>query len=124
ATVLDLAVRNYVWVSDGPRLTRRNPPDEHLTTFERAVFEAVLPEDSVTLAELRQRHVEVPRAELAADLTGRGWLRRPGRLRRAGLRVVVYGVFLTVLLALTVGYAQLGVILVLAGFATVVTSAA
>jgi hypothetical protein len=124
ATVLDLAVRNYLWVSDGSRLTRRNPPDEHLTTFERAVFEAVLPEDSVTLAELRQRHVEVPRAALAADLTGRGWLRRPGRLRRAGFRVAGYGVFLTVLLALTVGYAQLGVIVVLAGAAAAVASAA
>ena len=124
ATVLDLAVRNYLWVSDGSRLTRRNPPDEHLTAFERAVFETVLPEDSVTLAELRQRHVEVPRAALAADLTGRGWLRRPGRLRRAGFRVAGYGVFLTVLLALTVGYAQLGVIVVLSGVAAVVASAA
>ncbi|WP_245805285.1 DUF2207 family protein [Amycolatopsis australiensis] len=123
ATVLDLAVRNYVWVSEGTRLTRRNPPDEHLTAFERAVFDAVLPEDSVTLAELRQRHVEVPRAELTADLVGRGWLRRPGRLRRAGIRVACYGVFLTVLLALTAGYAQLGVILTLAGVAVSAGSA-
>ncbi|MGW5722261.1 DUF2207 family protein [Amycolatopsis sp. NPDC003865] len=123
ATVLDLAVRNYLWVSDGSRLTRRNPPDAHLTTFERAVFEAVLPEESVTLAELRQRHVEIPRAELTADLAGRGWL-ATGRLRRAGIRVVFYGVFLTVLLALTAGYAQLGVILALAGVAAVAVSAA
>ncbi|MFJ7219752.1 DUF2207 family protein [Amycolatopsis sp. NPDC098790] len=122
ATVLDLAVRNYVWVSDGSRLTRRNPPDAYLTTFERAVYEAVLPEDSVTLAELRQRHVEVPRTELHADLAGRGWL-ATGRLRRAGIRVVFYGVFLTVLLALTAGYAQLGVILALAGVAAVAVSA-
>ncbi|MEV4149560.1 DUF2207 domain-containing protein [Amycolatopsis sp. NPDC049691] len=123
ATVLDLAVRNYVWVSDGPTLTRRNPADEHLTAFERAVFEAVLPAESVTLAELRQRHVGIPRAELTADLAGRGWL-ATGRLRRAGIRVVFYGVFLTVLLALTAGYAQLGVILALAGVAAVAVSAA
>jgi predicted membrane protein DUF2207 len=123
ATVLDLAVRNYVWVSDGPTLTRRNPPDEHLTSFERAVFEAVLPAESVTLAELRQRHVEVPRAELDADVVRRGWF-ATGRLRRAGTRVVCYGVFLTILLALTVGYAQLGVILALAGAAAVAVSAA
>jgi hypothetical protein len=123
ATVLDLAVRNYVWVSDGARLTRRNPADEHLTPFERAVFEAVLPEDSVTLAELRQRHVEVPRAELAADVTRRGWF-ATRRLGRAGVRVGCYGAFVTVLLALTAGYAQLGVIVVRAGAAAVAVSAA
>jgi predicted membrane protein DUF2207 len=128
ATVLDLAVRNYLWVSAedaGWRLSRRNPVDEHLTAFERAVFAAVVPEETVTLAELRQRHVEVPRAELEADVVRRGWLaRRPRRLGHVGIRVVLYGVFLTVLLALTVGYAQLGVIVVLAGVAAVVTSAA
>ncbi|MFB9686360.1 DUF2207 family protein [Amycolatopsis plumensis] len=123
ATVLDLAVRNYLWVSDGPTLARRNPPDEHLTAFERAVYEAVVPDEPVTLAELRQRHVEVPRTELAADVARRGWL-ATRRLRRTGIRIFCYGVFLTVLLALTVGYAQLGVILALAGFAAAVTSAA
>ncbi|WP_103340589.1 DUF2207 domain-containing protein [Amycolatopsis sp. CA-126428] len=126
AIVLDLAVRNYLWVSaedGGWRLARRNPPDEHLTAFERAAYEAVVPDEPVTLAELRRRHVEVPRAELAADLVRRGWL-ATRRLRRAGIRIACYGVFLTVLLALTVGYAQLGVILALAGVAAVATSAA
>ncbi|WP_086843917.1 DUF2207 domain-containing protein, partial [Amycolatopsis kentuckyensis] len=123
ATVLDLAVRNYLWVGDGPTLARRNPPDEHLTDFERAVYEAVVPDGPVTLAELRRRHVEIPRAELAADVVRRGWF-ATRRLRRAGVRVVCYGGFLTVLLALTVGYAQLGVILALAGFAAVAASAA
>lgn len=124
ATVLDLAVRNYVWVSDGSRLTRRNPADEHLTSFERAVFEAVLPGDSVTLAELRRQHVDIAPAGPRADAVRRGWLApRPSRLRRAGIRVVFYGVFLTVLLALTVGYAQLGVILTLAGAAAAAAAA-
>ncbi|MEV4057838.1 DUF2207 domain-containing protein [Amycolatopsis sp. NPDC049688] len=123
ATVLDLAVRNYLWVSDGPTLARRNPPDEHLTAFERAVYAAVVPDEPVTLADLRPRHVEVPRAELTADVVRRGWF-ATGRLRRAGVRVCCYGVFLTVLLALTVGYAQLGVILALAGVVAVGTSAA
>ncbi|WP_103353274.1 DUF2207 domain-containing protein [Amycolatopsis sp. CA-128772] len=123
ATVLDLAVRNYLWVSDGPTLARRNPPDEHLTAFERAVYEAVVPDEPVTLAELRQRRLEVPRAELEADVVRRGWF-ATRRLRRAGIRIGCYGVFLTVLLALTVGYAQLGVILALAGIAAVATAAA
>jgi hypothetical protein len=128
ATVLDLAVRNYLWVSAedvGWRLARRNPADEHLTAFERAVFETVVPADSVTLAELRRQHVEIAPDELYADAVRRGWLAaRPSRLRRAGIRVVFYGAFLTVLLALTVGYAQLGVILALAGVAAAVASAA
>ncbi|WP_410639214.1 DUF2207 family protein [Amycolatopsis sp. lyj-346] len=128
ATVLDLAVRNYLWVSaedGGWRLARRNPPDEHLTVFERAVYAAVVPDEPVTLAELRERHVTVGPAELYADAVRRGWLApRPRRLGRAGVRIVCYGVFLTVLLALTVGYAQLGVVVVLAGAATVATSAA
>ncbi|WP_410675152.1 DUF2207 family protein [Amycolatopsis sp. cmx-4-68] len=127
ATVLDLAVRNYLWVSAEDtdwRLARRNPPDEHLTAFERAVFTAVVPADPVTLAELRQRTADVPRAVLDAELASRGWLRRPERLRRAGIRVMGYGAFLTVLLALTAGYAQLGVIVVLAGGVAAGTSAA
>ena len=77
----------------------------------------------MTLAELRRRHVDVPPDELRADVVRRGWF-TTRRLGRAGLRVVFYGVFLTVLLALTVGYAQLGVILVLAGVAAVGVSAA
>ncbi|MBE8523744.1 DUF2207 domain-containing protein [Amycolatopsis sp. H6(2020)] len=128
ATVLDLAVRNYLWVraeDGGWRLARRNPPDEHLTAFERAVYAVVVPDEPVTLAELRERHVTVGPAELYADVVRRGWLApRPRRLGRAGVRIVCYGVFLTVLLALTVGYAQLGVMVVLAGAAAVAASAA
>ncbi len=137
ATVLDLVVRNYLWVTaedDGAdwRLTRRNPADEHLTAFERAVFETVLPDDaeSVTLAEIRRGHVDVGRVEdvLYGEVVERGWFsrtpaKRLGRLGRAGVRVVFYGAFLTVLLMLTVGYAQLGLIVSLAGAASVALSA-
>lgn len=127
ATVLDLAVRNYLWVDaedGGWRLARRNPPDEHLTAFERAVYAAVVPDEAVTLAELRRRHVTVGPAELHADAVRRGWLApRPRRLGRAGVRIGCYGVFLTVLLALTAGYAQLGVLVVLAGAAAAAASA-
>ncbi|GAA4549439.1 DUF2207 family protein [Amycolatopsis samaneae] len=138
ATVLDLVVRNYLWVSaedtadGGWRLTRRNPADEHLTGFERAVFALVLPEDedSVTLAELRRRDLDVGQVgdALYDGVVARGWFSRPpsrrlGRLGRAGIRIVCYGLFLTVLLALTVGYAQFGVILALAGAAAVAASA-
>ncbi|GAA3541291.1 DUF2207 domain-containing protein [Amycolatopsis ultiminotia] len=119
ATVLDLCVRNYVWVSEnGLRewtLVRRNAPDAQLGTFERAVYEAVLPSESVTLPELREAGVTVPSA-LTDDVVRRRWFsRRTERLSRLGTRLCGYGVFLTVLLAFTVGYAQLGLVLIAAG---------
>jgi hypothetical protein len=140
-TVLDLAVRNYLWVSEvrdtGPpdwRLTRRNPLDEQLTAYERAVFAEVFGDaESVTLSGLRAAggvRLDRVRPALYADLVLRRWFRRApdhgggGRPGRAGVRIVFYGVFVTVLLALTVGYAQLGLILMLAGAAVALGSRA
>jgi hypothetical protein len=134
ATVLDLAVRNYLWVreeaaEDGLadwRLVRRNPPDEQLSAFERAVFAALLPGDaeSVRLSDLRAARMGIcsVRGELYDDLVRRRWFaRRPdqrrGKLAAIGVRLCFYGLFLTILLALTVGYAQLGVLIVVAGAA-------
>ncbi|SFB51233.1 hypothetical protein SAMN05216266_11551 [Amycolatopsis marina] len=51
------------------------------------------------------------------DLVRLGFL-RGDRLRGAGLRVIGYGAFLTVLLALTTGHAQVGLVLALAGATT------
>lgn len=120
ATVLDLAVRNYLWVEEGDgdwTLTARNPADEHLAGFERALYTALLPgeDGSVRLSELRSGVPGEVRAALAEDVVAHGWFRRPGRVSRAGLRICAYGVFLTVLLALTVGYAQLGLVLLAIG---------
>ncbi|MFD2471260.1 DUF2207 family protein [Amycolatopsis silviterrae] len=121
ATVLDLCVRNYLWVSeDGPGnwvLVRRNPPDEHLTAFERAVYAAAVPGEAATLAEVREAGVP----ELVADAVRRGWL-SPKRLSKVGPRLCAYGVFLTVLLAFTVGYAQLGLVLLATGLAVTVAA--
>jgi hypothetical protein len=118
ATVLDLCVRNYIWVSeDGSRdwtLVRRNPPDEQLGRFERAVYEAVLPEESVKVSSLRS--LPSFQTGLLADVVRRRWLSRRGpRLSRAGARLCLYGVFLTVLLTFTVGYAQLGLVVIACG---------
>ncbi|MFD6069916.1 DUF2207 family protein [Amycolatopsis lurida] len=126
ATVVDLAVRNYLWVSEEPgeltgwRLVRRNPPDDQLTAYERAVFEALLPgeRESVLLPEIQSARIgiETVRDVLADSVVERRWYSRlPGRLTRVGLRICFYGLFLTVLLALTVGYAQLGLIVIAAG---------
>lgn len=122
ATVLDLAVRNYLWVSEAPddgladwRLTRRNPADDQLGDVERAVFEALLPEgtDAVLLSELRASGTGL-RPEFYAEVVRRRWFFRP-KLASVGMRICCYGVFLTVLLALTVGEAQLGLIVIAAG---------
>ena len=114
ATVLDLCVRNYLWVSEaGPGewvLIRRNPPDQYLTAFERAVYAAAVPGESATLREVREAGVR----ELAADVVRRGWFIRK---RQIGPRLCGYGAFLTVLLAFTVGYAQLGLVVVVTGIA-------
>ncbi|WP_410663153.1 DUF2207 family protein [Amycolatopsis sp. lyj-84] len=126
ATVVDLAVRNYLWVSEEPgeltgwRLVRRNPPDEQLTAFERAVFDVLLPDgrESVLLSEIQAARIgiETVRGALADSVVERGWYSRlPAKLTRVGLRVCFYGLFLTILLALTVGYAQLGLIVIAAG---------
>ncbi|GAA1969789.1 DUF2207 domain-containing protein [Amycolatopsis minnesotensis] len=139
ATVLDLAVRNYLWVSEVRAedreipdwlLVRRNDPDDQLTGYERAVFELVFgTEDAgpVPVSALAARGGDLGGVQdaLYADVVRRRWFSRPpdrpsGRLAKAGPRIVGYGVFLTLLLACTAGYAQLGVILALAGGALAV----
>lgn len=127
ATVLDLAVRNYVWVHEEPgdlpdwRLVRRNPLDDRLSAFELAVLAAVLPEgvESVRLSELRTARMGIDplREALSDDLVARRWFSTRKKLAGFGVRLCFYGAFLTVLLALTVGYAQLGVIVIAAGVA-------
>lgn len=138
ATVLDLAVRNYLWVSEVPAedrevpdwlLVRRNDPDDQLTGYERAVFEMIFGTgtEPVPVSSLAARGgaLDDVREALYADVVRRRWFSRPpdqpsGRLTKAGLRIIGYGVFLTVLLMCTVGYAQLGVVLALAGGALAV----
>ncbi|MFC3451832.1 DUF2207 family protein [Amycolatopsis speibonae] len=126
ATVVDLAVRNYLWVSEEPgeltgwRLVRRNPPDEQLTAFERAVFDVLLPDEreSVLLSEIQAERIGIDAVRDALDdsVVERRWYSRlPGKLTRVGSRICFYGLFLTVLLASTVGFAQLGLIVIAAG---------
>ncbi|WP_158885477.1 DUF2207 family protein [Amycolatopsis anabasis] len=125
ATVLDLAVRNYLWVAPVPgelpdwTLTRRNPADDQLTGYERIVFETLFAGgDSITLSGLRAAggiDLAAVRDPLHDELVRRRWFARRGRWLRAGVRVACWGVFLTVLLALTVGYAQLGLVVLAAG---------
>ncbi len=133
ATIVDLAVRNYVWIEevDGHdwRFVRRNPADPSLSGYERAVYEALLPDgvDAVTLSELRARRIDLSRVRdaLYADVVAKNWFaRRPDAERNlwwwAGVGVGVLGAVLTVVLALLGGAALFGLVVVVAGVALAV----
>ncbi|WP_242548034.1 DUF2207 domain-containing protein [Amycolatopsis sp. MtRt-6] len=137
ATVVDLAVRNYLWLAEVPgpdwQIARRNPPDEHLHDFERAVCETLLPPgtDAVLVSQLRARGgLDLRRISDAmyADVVTKRWFsRRPdtarGRLTWLGAGVFTLGLVATAVLTFTAGYALLGVAVALAGLAVVAVAA-
>jgi hypothetical protein len=133
ATVLDLAVRNYLWIEevelpDGTidwRVLRRNPVDGSLTRFECEVYRALLPEgtDQVLLSEFGDRAaglMATVRDALFTDVLERRWFaRRPEREHRrwlwAGVGLAALGAAATAALAFTVGYALIGLPVVVGG---------
>jgi hypothetical protein len=137
ATIVDLAVRNYLWVAEIPgvsgfpdwQLSRRNPPDEHLRDFERAIYDALLPEgtQAVLLSRLRAAgslDLRKVADAMYEDVVGKGWFsRRPdsgrNRLTWLGTGLVVLGAVATVALTFTAGDALLGVAVAVAGIALV-----
>ncbi|MGW4528204.1 DUF2207 family protein [Amycolatopsis sp. NPDC004378] len=137
ATVVDLAVRNYLWLAEVPgpdwQLARRNPPDEHLHDFERAVYETLLPAgtDSVLVSQLRARGGldlrKISDAMYADVVTKRWFSRRPdtarGRLTGIGAGIFALGAVATAVLTFTVGEALVGVAVALAGLAVAAAAA-
>lgn len=130
ATVIDLAVRNYVWIAETEghdwQIVRRNPADDSLSGYEKAVYTALLPDgvDAVTVSELRGRGIDLARVrdELYADVVEKRWfVRRPDAERSlfwwAGIVIAVLGVAATVVLALTIGNALFGLALAVGGVA-------
>ncbi|SES43768.1 Predicted membrane protein [Actinokineospora terrae] len=126
ATVVDLAVRNYLWVTESSgdwQIVRRNAADDALTDYERVVYRTLLPEgtESVTLSSLRTSPLDITAARTAihADAVSRGWFTRtPGGLGRLGLvgaAVLAVGVVGALVLALTGGPALLAVAVGLGG---------
>jgi hypothetical protein len=137
ATVVDLAVRNYLWLAEVPgndwQLARRNPPDEHLHDFERAVYETLLPAgaEAVLVSQLRARGgLDLRRISDAmyADVVTKRWFsRRPGttrgRLTWLGAGIFTLGLVATAVLTFTVGESLLGVAVALAGLAVAAAAA-
>ncbi|MFL6122903.1 DUF2207 domain-containing protein [Actinophytocola sp.] len=124
ATIVDLAVRNYLFIRElGPNewvLVRRNPPDGVLTDYERAVYHQLLGNaNEVPISALRVDMGAV-REAMYSDVVTREWFaRRPDHDRSlwsiVGVLLALLGVAATVVLALTVGHAQLGLALVVGG---------
>ncbi|MBB5891573.1 DUF2207 domain-containing protein [Kutzneria kofuensis] len=132
ATVIDLAVRNYLWIDEVPgdgvldwRIVRRNPADDSLTAYEKAVYSSLLGDaDQVQLSQLRGKGVDLTavRNALYSDVVAKEWFaRRPDTERSrwwwGGIGIVALGIVLTVVLALTIGHALLGLAVVIAGAA-------
>lgn len=128
ATVVDLAVRRYLWIDriaeNDWRITRVNAPDDQLRDYEKAVYEAILPEgtDAVTVGELRGRIDPAPiRAAMIADAVDNGAFTDRSGIAPAtwiGGALVAAGVAATVALAIAGGAALVGVAVALAGVAT------
>ncbi|WP_063758567.1 DUF2207 domain-containing protein [Kibdelosporangium aridum] len=129
ATVLDLAVRNYLWIQeisqDDWQIVRRNPADDSLTAYERAVYETI-PEQGGTVSTLSVSTLSVDmdriKDAMYTDVAQREWFkRRPDQERTrwmaVGIGLAFIGAGLTAVLALTVGNALLGLAVVIAGVA-------
>ncbi len=135
ATVIDLAVRNYLWIAEVRQedgfshdwqIVRRNPADDSLSGYEKAVYATLLPEgvDAVTVSELRGRRIDLAgvRERLYADVVEKRWfVRRPDAERSlfwwVGIVIAVLGVAATVVLALTIGNALFGLAVAVGGVA-------
>lgn len=143
ATVVDLAVRNYLWIEEVPgdgaadwRIVRRNAPDEHLTAYERAVYEALLhgagphARDEVLVSQLRGAgapDLSAAREALYRDVVARNWFKRRPDTDRSrwwwiGVGLALAGVVATVLLTVFTGPALLGLAVMIGGVALAVGS--
>lgn len=136
ATLLDLAVRNYLTVTELARdgefgrmdwlLTRRHAGGPELLPYEKSLLDAIFADgDEVTVSSLgpalRPRLAAV-RENLYADVVTQGWFsQRPDAVRNrwttAGLVLVGTGAVLTVVLAAVSRFGLIGLAVMLCGVA-------
>ncbi|WP_433165739.1 DUF2207 domain-containing protein [Kribbella sp. CA-247076] len=134
ATLLDLAVRNYLTIVELPRqsqfgkldweLRRLNQGGPELLPYEKALLDAVFADgDAVVVSalgpSLRPR-LNLVREQLYADVVTQGWFTsRPDAVRNrwttAGVVLLGAGVVLTLVLAIVSKYALVGLAVMLAG---------
>ncbi|OAT66581.1 hypothetical protein AWB85_17940 [Mycobacteroides immunogenum] len=129
ATVVDLAVRGYLWIAEttGPggrldwQISRRAPADGLLASYEAGLLDMLLPEGTPTVF-MSSLHLPGPRLDLGdipdamyADAQRHGWFRRApehlGTLARYGIGVLLAGLLVTAVLAISIGNAMVGVAL-------------
>jgi Predicted membrane protein (DUF2207) len=143
ATLLDLAVRNYLTIVELPRngefgkldwqLQRRNEGGPELLPYEKALLDAIFADgETVTVSglgpALRPR-LESVREHLYADVVTQGWFaQRPDAVRNrwttAGVVLVLAGAVLTVILAIATKFGLVGLAVILAGVALTVAGQA
>lgn len=134
ATLLDLAVRNYLTIVEQPRdshfgkldweLRRLHPGGPELLAYEKALLDAVFADgDSVLVSalghSLRPR-LNLVREQLYSDVVTQGWFNnRPDAVRNrwttAGVVLLGAGVVLTIVLAIVSKFALVGFAVMAAG---------
>ncbi|MEU8225516.1 DUF2207 domain-containing protein [Kribbella sp. NPDC048915] len=134
ATLLDLAVRNYLTIVEQPRqsqygkldweLQRLHPGGPELLPYEKALLDAVFADGDRVLVSalgpsLRPR-LNLVREQLYADVVTQGWFsNRPDAVRNrwttAGLVLLGAGAVVTIVLAVVSKFALVGLAVMAAG---------
>ena len=135
STIVDLAVRNYVFVEELSRtqhgrhdwlLRRRNDAGDELLPYEREVFDAIFTgRDEIRVSELEvvlRDRISGVQALMYDDMVGQGWFKeRPDAVRSrwttSGWVLLGAGAVLTVVLALASSFGLVGLSVVIAGAA-------
>jgi hypothetical protein len=136
ATLLDLAVRNYLTIVELPReshfgkldweLRRLNAGGPELLPYEKALLDAVFADGETVqvsaLGHALRPRLGLVREQLYADVVTQGWFSsRPDAVRNrwttAGLVLLGAGVVLTIVLAIVTKYGLVGFAVMLAGVA-------
>jgi hypothetical protein len=136
ATLLDLAVRNYLTIEELPRetqfgkldwrLQRLNAGGPELLSYEKALLDAVFADgENVLVSELGpalRPRLALVRELLYSDVVTQGWFAsRPDAVRNrwttAGLVLLGAGVVLTIVLAVATKFGLVGFAVMLAGVA-------
>ncbi|MFC5267681.1 DUF2207 domain-containing protein [Kribbella qitaiheensis] len=136
ATLLDLAVRNYLTIVELPReshfgkldweLRRLNAGGPELLPYEKALLDAVFADGDTatvsTLGHALRPRLGLVREQLYADVVTQGWFAsRPDAVRNrwttAGLVLVGAGALLTIVLAIATKFGLVGFAVMLAGVA-------